>query len=114
MILNLGEVTDNMKKNQVIHQFGHVLGMPHEHERSDFWSIVERHVDKRRMEKRYREQLKGSRDHQDKEFSYEKQWKKIKHQKHPLCYDPHSVMHAWYAVCISHYQCYDPTLPTQV
>ena len=42
MVLNLQGLFYNSQKRIVIHEFGHALGLEHEHQRSDFWdSVVE-------------------------------------------------------------------------
>ena len=33
-------LTDENKKIYVLHEFGHALGLDHEHQRSDFWDIL--------------------------------------------------------------------------
>ena len=37
MWVNLRSSGDDYKKHVVIHEFGHALGLGHEHQRSDFW-----------------------------------------------------------------------------
>lgn len=32
--------TDSLKKHYIIHEFGHALGLGHEHQRAKFWRIV--------------------------------------------------------------------------
>lgn len=39
-------------KETVIHEFGHVLGLEHEHQRSDFWDELGRFIDVRKIEKK--------------------------------------------------------------
>ncbi len=41
MVLNLYGMTKADQKSMVIHEFGHVLGLGHEHQRSDFWDVLE-------------------------------------------------------------------------
>ncbi len=42
MVLNLHGMTKAQQKSMVIHEFGHALGLDHEHQRSDFWDVLER------------------------------------------------------------------------
>ena len=52
MILNLNQrdyPTKEAQRSLVIHEFGHALGLEHEHQRSDFWDGVEKHIDMVKM-----------------------------------------------------------------
>ena len=49
MVLNLKGFHPDLQKSLVIHEFGHVLGLEHEHQRPDFWDVVKKHLDKERM-----------------------------------------------------------------
>ena len=49
MQLNLKGHSPALQESLVVHEFGHALGLEHEHQRSDFWSIVGRHLDKEKM-----------------------------------------------------------------
>ncbi len=40
MSLGLLKFTDEQKISYVLHEFGHALGLQHEHQRSDFWDIL--------------------------------------------------------------------------
>ena len=40
MILNLYGQRQPSQKSLVLHEFGHVLGLEHEHQRSDFWKVL--------------------------------------------------------------------------
>ncbi len=42
MVLNISKL---LQKESVLHQFGHALGLEHEHQRSDFWDVVEPFID---------------------------------------------------------------------
>ncbi len=35
----------SFKRYLVIHQFGHALGLEHEHQRTDFWDGIKKHID---------------------------------------------------------------------
>ena len=41
MVLNLRGLTAADQKSMVFHEFGHALGLDHEHQRSDFWDVLE-------------------------------------------------------------------------
>ena len=41
MVLNLFKMEKQEQKSMVIHEFGHALGLDHEHQRSDFWDVLE-------------------------------------------------------------------------
>ena len=49
MWLDLQLANDSYKKYCVIHEFGHALGLDHEHQRSDFWDVIRPYVDVQRM-----------------------------------------------------------------
>ncbi len=40
MCLSLLYMSDKYKMSYVLHEFGHALGLDHEHQRSDFWDIL--------------------------------------------------------------------------
>ena len=41
MILNLRGMSAKLQRSTVLHEFGHALGLYHEHQRSDFWDVLE-------------------------------------------------------------------------
>ncbi len=41
MVLNLYGMTKAEQRSMVIHDFGHALGLDHQHQRSDFWDVLE-------------------------------------------------------------------------
>ena len=43
--------SDSWKKYYIIHEFGHALGLGHEHQRSKFWEILHVYVDIEKMKK---------------------------------------------------------------
>ena len=51
MQLNLGGHSPELQESLVIHSFGHALGLEHEHQCSDFWEVVGKHIDVERMKK---------------------------------------------------------------
>ena len=90
MWLNLhsGGIDDSFKKYLVVHEFGHALGLGHEHQRSDFWKILKRYLNEAEM----KEDLSVG----EKKFKHD--WggdqKSMKGKATP--YDSGSVMHYWY------------------
>ena len=94
MTLNLsGGYPESYLKHLVIHEFGHALGLEHEHQRSDFWDVVKEFIDMKKMKD----------DHRFKHMKGEKAGFGTNYleKKTPTgeCieseYDPHSVMHYW-------------------
>ena len=80
---------DKYKKHLVIHEFGHALGLGHEHQRSDFWKSIKLYVDITEMKKdlgltNYPEAFKIDWD-SDSQFKTGK----------CTAYDPYSIMHYW-------------------
>ena len=45
MQLNLADDKPELQESIVIKQFGHALGLENEHQRSDFWDVLEEHLD---------------------------------------------------------------------
>ena len=93
--LHTGGVGDDYKKHIVIHEFGHALGLGHEHQRSDFWKLIRPYVDITKMKKYLNVSNKG----------FEINWDSDSQFKTGKCtvYDPSSIMHYW-SVAISHSQ----------
>ena len=59
MVLNLTRMYCPNQRSLVIHEFGHALGLDHEHQRSDFWEYLEKHIDMEKMcnDERVRKQI---------------------------------------------------------
>ena len=94
MQLNLGGHTPELQESLVIHQFGHALGLGHEHQRSDFWEIVGRHLDIEQM--KMDPIVNPSRTPEDGERMFQKDWGENNGDQSVNSlseYDPDSIMH---------------------
>ena len=49
MWLNLSTGGDEYKKHLVVHEFGHALGLDHEHQRGDLWKLIKPYVNESAM-----------------------------------------------------------------
>ena len=80
-------VEDDYKRFIVIHEFGHALGLSHEHQRSDFWRLIKPYIDVVSM--------KADLDVSDEDF--ERNWDRDEEfeRRKATEYDPHSIMHYW-------------------
>ena len=83
MWLNLSSGGDDFKMYNVIHEFGHALGLGHEHQHSDFWKRVKPYIDVDAIKQEVGE--KTFDDNWGKDSEYNK--------KNANKYDPLSVMH---------------------
>lgn len=45
MYLNLSSGGNALKKHVVIHEFGHALGLIHEHQRPNIWVKIQKYID---------------------------------------------------------------------
>ena len=45
------EAQSYYQEHLIVHEFGHVLGLGHEHQRSDFWSWIKDYIDENKMKK---------------------------------------------------------------
>ena len=85
--LHSGGVNDDYKKHIVIHEFGHALGLGHEHQRSDFWKLIKPYVNIAKMKT----------DLKLNDKSFKMNWDSDQQFRRAECtdYDPHSIMHYW-------------------
>ena len=86
MCLNLQKGNNDYKTHIVIHEFGHALGLEHEHQRSCFWSIASKFLDVGRMKA---DPLLSGTNIDD---YLERQTQGVEYETE---YDPDSVMHYW-------------------
>jgi len=90
MMLDLGSHSNiNVQASLVIHEFGHALGLEHEHQRSDFWNILEPLVNIEVMKADGR--MKGTTE----DFFKENWGRSTNDRSHCAEYDPMSIMHYW-------------------
>ena len=93
MVLSLQDFPPNIQRNLVIHEFGHALGLEHEHHRSDFWDTVGECFDTEKIIKDFG-LLKHSKSGKDARACFEREFKKSsKHMQ--SAYDADSIMHYW-------------------
>ena len=82
MMLNLNGLSPQFQRSLVIHEFGHALGLDHEHQRSDFWEVVGKYFDSTKIPQSQRIRVKKTDDMMDREEASSR-------------YDPQSIMHYW-------------------
>ena len=85
--LHSGEIGNDYKKHLVIHEFGHALGLCHEHQRSDFWKLINPFIDKSEMKSKLGISDAGFAKDWDRDHTFSSQG--------ATDYDPDSVMHYW-------------------
>ena len=90
------EKGQNYKKHLVIHEFGHALGLFHEHQRSDFWTNVHDFIDIKKMQ----ESIKAHLGKKMSDLEFEEYWKnQWAEAETPVAgkttYDRDSIMHYW-------------------
>ena len=88
MWLDLSNGNDHHKQHLVVHEFGHALGLGHEHQRPDFWKLIGPYVNKSKMQSEIKDV-----------GAFYCDWKmdkglKVK-QGRATSYDSESVMHYW-------------------
>ena len=82
MVLRLYKGKTDYNRHVVMHEFGHILGLEHEHQRSEFWKIAKTFLDVGKMKKEL-----GNRAVDYFEL------KQI--GEGSVKYDPDSIMHYW-------------------
>ena len=87
MWLSLSQGGDDNKKHLVVHEFGHVLGHDHKHQRGDLWKLIKPYVNESEMQN----DLKEKYDDYKEDVAFEEFEGECKKSK----YDPDSVMHYW-------------------
>ncbi len=87
MVLGLTKGQNTHNQHIVIHEFGHALGLEHEHQRSKFWSIADKFIDDKTM--RDDKRLKNT--DIDKDYLLESDQIGSGSEE----YDPDSIMHYW-------------------
>ena len=86
MSLNLGIGDDSFKRHLILHEFGHALGLMHEHQRPEFKRAAEKFIDFSAMEDHLKRMKFPTIDWMPNENEYNQDKK----------YDPDSIMHYWY------------------
>ena len=97
MTLNLSDKTypEYFLRHLVIHEFGHALGLEHEHQRSDFWDTVKDFIDMDRMKSDHRFTHYQSTPKGNATFGRDYLVTKEKGDCCASEYDSKSIMHYW-------------------
>ena len=95
MRLNLGGTATgyphpSLQRSLVIHEFGHALGLEHEHQRSDFWDILEKHLNPDKVPG-----MSSTPGSDESRATFGTQWARKLVKGTPSKYDPLSIMHYW-------------------
>ena len=87
MVLSLNGKVPNEQKFLVMHEFGHALGLFHEHQRSDFWKVANSLLDVEKMKK----------DSRMKNVNFGIDILQMESEGPTTIspYDPDSIMHYW-------------------
>ena len=91
MVLSLRGFPPSTQRSLVIHQFGHALGLEHEHQRSDFWDVVGEYFD---LDKMMADPRVAKGFSSETKIGFERDWfAKSTHDALQSEYDPESIMH---------------------
>lgn len=82
--LNTNCLDDGYKIHLIMHEFGHALGLLHEHQRSIFWKCIEPHTD-----------LVVMKSHLGNRFADFEEIADSESGPNRTDYDPESIMHYW-------------------
>ena len=85
MVLNLNDcVGDYHKRALILHEFGHALGLAHEHQHPDYLEVMKKFID-----------IDATMDYfgMEKERVYREQCGKLQYELEKSEYDVHSIMH---------------------
>ena len=96
MVLSLGGHSPDLQESLVVHEFGHALGLEHEHQRSDFWDVLGEHLDIDKMKMDCR--VNPTKDPKEADRLFKKNWGGLDHdggKSKSSPYDPESIMHYW-------------------
>ena len=85
MNLSLKGLDPDFQEYLVIHEFGHALGLEHEHQRSDFWEVLKDFIDLEKMKA----------DPELKKVDLDVDMLVKPPSGDTSVYDPESVMHYW-------------------
>ena len=98
MMLNLSDqkCPEYFLRHLVIHEFGHALGLEHEHQRSDFWEVVKNFIDMEKMKDDHRFDIYRSSERGRATFGRDYLVTREKAECFAASdYDSKSIMHYW-------------------
>ncbi|XP_064401872.1 uncharacterized protein LOC135347766 isoform X2 [Halichondria panicea] len=101
MMLSLCGYCHSLQESLVIHEFGHALGLEHEHQRSDFWDVLEKHFDLDKMKNDSRVSQDSKMNKNRAGFGVDWFKKKVGNTESEVVisnYDHKSIMHYWFDI----------------